>query len=311
MEVRPLNFSLRMVNLWIGLCKGVPGLPKDLRRLGYDVKGIEYPFANSNSRDVKPELTVVSDDLGHTILLECKSGANTDAEQLQRYADVKANDLTSKAFVSRRGAQSHDTLILGLPEHEMRLTRGISSANCNFPLVIARDDGLELVCNKFRPSELNDKVFSPKLAIPLDCQTLSFVPFDTESDLWVVADNVMPLLLEYMHKRETVVMLDKVCADMFQGLWTAIGGEQQKTLRNKMRSVLILASQKHFGRYLEVQSNSGQRGKTLTWDIRNNPLDLSTDKRRKEFRLLSRLQKQFIDSLRDNKEAKCQRYFDF
>ena len=44
-----LSFSLTMLNLWIGMCRGVVGLPRDLKSLGYQDKWIEYRFVNQDS----------------------------------------------------------------------------------------------------------------------------------------------------------------------------------------------------------------------------------------------------------------------
>lgn len=73
-----------MLNLFIGLCKGVVGLPQDFRRLHYQEQAVELRFTNAQGEAVVPELIIASRAIHHTILFEWKSGANADADQLRR-----------------------------------------------------------------------------------------------------------------------------------------------------------------------------------------------------------------------------------
>jgi hypothetical protein len=107
------DFNLKMLNLWIGLCRGEAGLPLDIRHLGYKHKWIELRFLNSHGEDVKPELIIASDRIGHTVLLEWKAGANTEQDQLRRYSGVDQQDLVQKVALTPVEASSHDTCVLG------------------------------------------------------------------------------------------------------------------------------------------------------------------------------------------------------
>src|SRR5437660_1760886 len=93
----PSNLNLALMNLFIGMCKGVAGLPRDLRNLGYGDKWIELRFVNAQGEQVVPELVIASRQLHHTILFEWKSGANMEADQLRRYAGVTTEDLRERA----------------------------------------------------------------------------------------------------------------------------------------------------------------------------------------------------------------------
>lgn len=90
------NFNLTMINLWIGMCRGVAGLPRDLKELGYVDKSIELRFRNQDMETVCPDLIIASDGLPHTLLFEFKSGANTEEDQLRRYSRVNQNDLMTR-----------------------------------------------------------------------------------------------------------------------------------------------------------------------------------------------------------------------
>ncbi len=129
-----MRFNLKMLNLWIGLCRGVAGLPDALRKLGYEDKWIEYTFANQDIEKVCPDLIVASEQLGHTILLEFKSGANTEPDQLRRYSRVTQENLVT-AFISREAARNHDVSIVGRNEH------GERDLGAAFQIECRRDQG--------------------------------------------------------------------------------------------------------------------------------------------------------------------------
>src|SRR6266516_4612561 len=133
-----------MLNLWIGLCKGVQGLPRSIRDLGYREHSIEQVIRNQDNDICNPELIVASEMLAHSMLLEWKSGQNTEADQLQRYSRLTSLDLTNIALLSARAAKTFDVVIVGHAEHAERLKSGIVSGGYPFPLLLADDAGLHL-----------------------------------------------------------------------------------------------------------------------------------------------------------------------
>ena len=170
------NFNLQMLNLWIGLCRGEAGLPNDLRMLGYKDKWVELEFQNSQSHNVEAELIISSDRVRHTVLFEWKEGANTDPDQLNRYAGINTNDLISKATLAPTAVVAHDVCILGLVEHKERLKMGITQGNHAFPLLVVYDDGVSLEYNHFAEQQLSNS-FSPKLNINFSRIPTQIVPF--------------------------------------------------------------------------------------------------------------------------------------
>src|SRR5713101_452057 len=81
-----LSFNLQLLNLFFGMCRGSHGLPRSLHDLGYIPELVESTFANSEDRPVVPDLVIASAQIHHTVVFEFKSGANTEADQLQRYS---------------------------------------------------------------------------------------------------------------------------------------------------------------------------------------------------------------------------------
>jgi len=289
---KSLRFNLKMLNLWIGLCRGVAGLPNVMRNLGYEDKWIEYTFSNQDvGKVVCPDLIVASEQLRHTILLEFKSGANTKPDQLWRYSRVTSKNLET-AFISREAAHSHDVSIVGRSKHGERLRIGIVDGGYEFPLLLANDDGLSLEHSEFRVSPLNSE-FSSGLNIDWTKIPSIFAPIDEESDLWEVAEVIMPKILHYMTQRMPSVRIEDLCQDVCSLTWGIMGRPAKDGIRKKVQDVLREAMRQHFKSYLRWRS----RGYT-TIQIVANPLDLQPDKRTAAYRKLRTAQRDLIENLR-------------
>ena len=301
------NFNLGMTNLWIGLCRGVVGLPSDLRKLGYDAKWIEYNFANSDNEMVKPELIAFSNQLGHTLILEWKSGANTEPDQLRRYSRIASEDLRTKAFIDRPAFEKHNVTLICKDEKKERIKIGIETGNYNFPIISTVNDGLQLHFNQFDCYELN-QIFSPLLPIDFSIVTTCFVPFDNDSELWEIAEFIMPQIFEYMFQRQPHFLLDDLITDTVP-TWGMMGPEFKCELRKKMLDVVNEASRQEFRNYFRRNQNIKARTHTETWEIILNPLDLTTDKRNREFRQIKKIQGIFIEALKTGQRPS--RQFEF
>lgn len=284
-----MSFSLTMLNLWIGMCRGVVGLPRDLKSLGYQEKGIEYRFVNQDLEEVVPDLMLASEQMRHTLLLEWKSGANTEADQLRRYSRVNQKDLQTKAFISPSAARSHDVTVVGRDEHADRLRMGLDAGGYAFPLLLADGEGLALSHNQFQIHQVTN-LFSPRLSINWDRVASLFVPLDGDSALWEVAEVLAPKILHYMSERRPQVALEQICADICN-TWGIMGQPAKEALRRRVRKVLSLAARQHFRAYLRWVGDVGRI------EIVANPLDLEPDKRTVAYRKLKTVQKKFIEGL--------------
>jgi hypothetical protein len=298
-----------MLNLWIGMCRGAKGLPTHLRDLGYDDKWIELSFANSEMETVVPDLIVSSRRTQHTLLLEWKSGANTEPEQLRRYSRVTPDDLRTQAALSEAEYKSHDVTVLGKSEFADRLKIGINEGKYGFPLLVLEDAGLRLVHNQFVCQDLNG-IFIHLLKIDLSKIPESFVPFDQDSELWEIAYHIIPRILVYMHQRDNQVLLDGLAWDTV-ATWKIMSGPHRKALREKMSCVLDEAARAEFSKYLLRNTQADKRAQTKVWDIMNNPLDLQTKKHSQAFQVLKLQQSKFIERLRRGGQALAQSEFDF
>lgn len=286
-----MHFSLKMLNLWIGLCRGTHGLPTALRALGYDVRSIEREFANQDGDRVRPEAIVASPDARHTILLEFKSGPNTEANQLKRYSRVTRRDLLERCYVTPPATESHDVILIGQAEHSQRLQIGLRD-DLAFPLLVWGSNRLVLAANSLSTKSLTD-VFGPGLEINADFIPSGFVPIDGESDLWEVAEVIIPAIFPYFEAHARRVEVRQIAADVCRSTWAEISKEGRDPICARINDVLRRAAAQHFQSYLTYHG-AGEGA----IEIIRNPADMGPGDRSKEFRTLQKLQRDFIADLR-------------
>lgn len=300
-KMPPSNLNLALMNLFVGMCKGIAGLPRDFRDLQYVDKWIELRFANADQEQVAPELIVSSRRLNHTILFEWKSGPNFEADQLRRYSRVTQADLRERAVLSIEETGSHDVTVVGLQEHAERLTIGIEQGPYAFPLLLVTNDGLTIHQNRFQRNE-TDAVFRPLLAIDWGNVPNYFFPVDVDSELWEFAELAIPKALELMGKGEARILL----RDLEETIhcWNVLAPAYQGRLRTKLCDTLDRACQRDFEPYIRRNRDRGA-GERLGrhWDIISNPIAGSSDKRQKEWKKMGLLYKRFVEFLRTGRNV--------
>lgn len=281
------SFNLRQLNLWLGMARGDHALPRDLFDLGYRDEVIERAFPNSEMDQVCPELIMASRSRGHALVFEFKSGPNTDADQLRRYAGIQSDDL-HRAWVAPEGARTHDVVVIGKEEHEDRLQIGIRADAHPFPVLVADDGGLRTSLNAFS-DDATDACLNPRLDVNWGAVPTSYVPFDQDSEGWEVAESTIPEVLSAMLRRERRLEFKQICQSLTP--WGIMGQPGRQQLEAKVAAVLQDAAANEFEDYFTCDAS----GIRMDW----NPLDLGTDKRSASYRKLKRLLEDFIERLRD------------
>ena len=282
------NFNLLILNLWIGLCRGAAGLPRFFKDRGYEAHYIEREFSNQDSERVCPEIILYSTALGHTILVESKSGANTESEQLRRYSRVSSLDLQRKAYVPADACDSYDCTIIGLRSYSDRLKVGIEAGSYTFPLLAAEDAGLSLVLNEFSVDEVND-VFTPRLDLDWNLVPMQFVPINTESTDWEIAETVMPIVLELMNAGETRITSVQICIRMCT-TWGVMGPDGQRQMTAAVDRVLDGAAHGEFSEFFAFRKG--------VLRIVQNPLELESPKTAQAYKTLQKAQQQMLARMR-------------
>lgn len=279
------------------MCRGVKGLPRDFRRLGYQDRLVENGFNNSNRHTVKPDLVIGSEKLTHSILFEWKKGANTEKEQLAHYSEVTENDLQNIALLPKNISSTYDICIVGKKEYEERIKIGLQSYS--FPLLIVGRNFFQLALHNFKPAQLNE-MFIRDLVIDFDQAPTSFIPFNEESEDWEIAEVVIQFIITQMAARKPNLFLEEMCNDLIP-VWNMLGPQNKTEYRNKINHIVSTAAGHDFRRYLEKNITLKGRANTKVWDIKNNPLDMSSMKRSREFKKLENLQKNFIAALKNGR----------
>lgn len=292
-----MSFNLRLLNLFIGMCKGAAGLPRGLYELGFRAEAVEIHFTNSGGRRVAPELIISSEQIQHTVLFEWKEGANTEADQLQRYSRVTTADLVEKALLTPRKCRVHDLAIVGLDEHRARLPIGVGDGGYDFPVLVVVPNGIEPILNGFHVQETDD-VFRPLLEVNWAMLPTAFFPLDAESELWEFAEHAIPHVLEAMQRGAPRILATDLANRMVPH-WDTMRNEYKSLLLQKIEAVMDCAARKEFSKHLAKNTKAKKTTHTATWDVRDNPLVGEADKRHKAFRAMRKQQEKLIAYLKD------------
>ena len=272
--------------------QGRPGVAACLRSLGYQQHSIEQTIRNENGTICVPEFIAFSRKLAHTIVFEWKSGNNTEDDQLARYSSLTSKSLTDVGMVDRTAAKSFDVAVVCPLANADRIKIGIEKGKYAFPLLAVGVDGISLVHNRFRAEPLNG-VFLPKLQINMATAPLGHVPVSGTSEFWEVASVMVPLIVEKMRFRETVVKASSLCPLVFT-VWDNMMPEARRQSLRRISEVLEQASLcefKNFWTYTKQNNNDCQI------NIVNNPLAEHASKRSGAYKKLRNLQRQFVERL--------------
>ncbi|WP_325310483.1 hypothetical protein [Longimicrobium sp.] len=300
MEEASSSFNRLLLNAWIGMSRGVVGLPRVLHVFGYrDVaieKTITFFTADQRKITICPELILTSSITHNTLILEIKSGKNTEADQLARYSEVTTEVLGRSGF-PLSALETCSMVVNGDEKYTTSLQIGIDRGPYNFALIVKTPKGLRLVHNSLHVEDLNNH-FTTGLFIDWDTVPNSFIPIDAESALWEVADIVLPHVLALMTKRIPEIQLRDLCARTCEASWSVIGPKGQNDILLKVRKVLLAAATSEYKPFLQIQQNWN------TVQIHNNPLEFGATSRSKIFQRFTSLQRRFVNRLRTGSEFK-------
>lgn len=236
-----MSLNLRLLNLFLGMCKGAVGLPTNLRQLGDRETGIEMPFQNAGSEAVVPELIISSRNVHHSLLFEWKEGGNTEADQLRRYNGIIQQDLTQRAMLAADECATFNVTVIGVHEFRDRIALGVDNGGYTFPVLIVTDAGIELIRHGFAEPQ-TDAVFRPLLNINWDNAPTSFSPVDGSSELWEYAEQIIPFLLTRMEAGDTRIVAEDVAHHIIP-LWDTANQNFSQQVAAKIVAVLTYASQ--------------------------------------------------------------------
>ncbi|MEN6642907.1 MAG: hypothetical protein ABFE08_10705 [Armatimonadia bacterium] len=290
MEIQYPSFSLRMLNLVIAMCKGDPLVPSLLCDLGYQEHWIEMPFQNEQGRTVVPEIIVFSREKGHTILWEWKKG-NLKQDQMLRYDGVKPRDLSERAEIPPSATERHAVAVVTNEDDAADFARVLAQWKLSFPVLAKGPTSIRLICNSLEVNELN-KAFSEGLQLREELP-LSYVPFDRDTPQWKYVEKVGQCVISYMQSRQPRVELRMLCADAVRA-WSVLSDSEKSYHEEKLRDATTELATNELRGYLRRAKRVEGRTHKPTWDIENNPLNMSMDRRTLVYR---DLQKKMSDAV--------------
>ena len=283
-----------MLNTWIGLCDGCAGLPDCFHQMGFAPEWIEGTFSNSQHEMVNPELVISSVKEECTLLFEWKSGANTEADQLMRYAAVVSDDLVKGLHIGKKATAKHDIVVICRDENSGRIRIGLEN-KFQFPLLSVDLQGFTLLSNHFSAGNV-DAQFKPTLSIDWDLAPTSYVPLDHASEFWEIAEAVVPVLIKFLQNRQPRVELDDVCRAVCPQ-WRITGPPERSQFRGRLNSVIGSACKEYLKDHMHI---AGNRVVFHNWN------EISPKQRRKTLRELRAAHTTFISYLRTGERPSLQ-----
>lgn len=286
-----LDFNLKMLNLWIGLCKGDPGLPDAISRLGFRHHVIEQRIRNDDGSECVPELICFSNAQSHTLAFEWKSGKNTVDDQLARYNQLTSNSLVNVAMVPKFAAKTFDVVVVCLAEHLDTVKIGVVKGGYRFPILSVDETGLHLAHNQFTCPKLN-AIFSPTLAINFGVAPTGHVPVNEYSEDWEVAEIVIPKVLEKMMDRQTIIRASSICHAICP-LWDNMQRAARVAMQKRVCEILEQAAAGEFGLFFCHR----KRNDDCEADFMHNPVADHGAKRQGALKRLRNASREFRERL--------------
>ncbi len=250
-----------LINQVIGLCHRVYGWPSTLKDLGYALDYIEPVFLNSEGKNIYPDLSITSNKLIHTIVVDCKSNTLKD-EQLRNYSKLTVDGLKKKTSVYDPNQLTFDFCIVTNSKKHNALLQKINSIK-KWPILFFHEDKI-IKKNNFEKEDL-DNAFARPITITGNPPT-HYYPFSDNDDLATISLYVFQqLVVNALNKKNIPIDPDKLLAEIHP-CWKNIHESKKKSLRQKVAGVLDQYSKKALNKYLEKVKG------TSTWRI-TKPLD--------------------------------------
>lgn len=245
------SYRLAVLNFAIGLCRGSPGLPRTIRRMGYRDRFLAGGLLGRGSTVEDPVLVLASAQFRHSFFVEVCEDSEVDPRYLDRYAGVTAVDLRERTPLSQDQTELYGVVLFGLEEHRESLRNSIEGSKLKPTLLLRTPEGLVIGANPF-PKVALANIFRPVLALDWETTPLGWVPFDQESHLAEVAQAVIPDILAHATGGADRVLVARMCEDHL--LWEMSTTAARKRMRARINRVLSLAAAHEFGDFFTCRA---------------------------------------------------------
>ncbi len=249
------SFSHLLPNLFIGLCKGNRALRPHSTEfrdaLRYGIFRLEASFRLTAGARSNPDLVMTSNSLGNTLVLEWSESGLTDHKkgQLERYAAIRASDLSSVLAVPVAATHSHDIVLILKQSAVQQFKDYLEEKGWAFPILVfdSHNPGctLQKLQHDFSTAATNT-FFDEKLAF--ERIPMGYLPFSLEEIAnSTLVTPVVSQLTSMIVRDESTVRLRQFCSG-YVPAWDLIAPTKQQEIARNTKELLNDLSRHETGR---------------------------------------------------------------
>lgn len=231
-----------------------------LHDLGYAVQLVEQTISlQKSAQKITPDVVVVSNNLVHAMVIDCKSGTNIDSDQDSRYESLESRDLAYHVTVHAPNLLTHTVCYADeVTNHEFL------KPHTNLPFITFGSDAVSGI-RDFGKKEVNDKLCG-QVSLTGMLEPTGYYPFSPDDKDSAIIPHVLSGLLSYLvrrgrESRPTAVdsALAKEVLKIIHPLYGQISSRHRQRLTQRIK--LMIGVCKNRNREFRQQLNKIEQGK--------------------------------------------------
>lgn len=247
------SFRLAVLNLFIGMCRGSPGLPRTIRQMGYRDRWIPGTVLGGRGAAAEPVLVLASAESKHSVFIQVVSKKRVTPSDLNHYLSMSAVHLREQTALTKDQTELYGVAVFGLARHRESLRSSLSESRIRPTLILQTPEGLVIDANPFPKVGLAN-VFRPVLALDWGSVPLGWIPFDHESSPAEIAADVVPRVVARAADGERRVEIADICAE--HPLWSISTAFSRERMRSGVAGVLATAAEREFRGFFTVRDGA-------------------------------------------------------
>ena len=257
-----MRTHLELVNLCVGMQKGFGSLPAPFRAHAYELAGVGVGFTLGDGSRLAPDVLLHAAQRRYSLLIEAKSGATLDAEQLARYRRCTAADIRDRAFchVLPSGVHVVETLYVANDEHAEAILAAFAVAGTTVPVLSVSTNAFRLVGAQLNDAELDARLREGATFADEDFPSRFFLPIDEQSSaseaIDVVLAEVVAMIAGGLLRFRPEDVVARLVSNIDPEVVRAKGsGSPAKAMQRIVREILKDAAKNEFSEWVEPASD--------------------------------------------------------